>query len=108
MERFDDTERDIFVSGLDSDQELYHLASRYGVVLNVRILRDQEGVSKGMGFARYHLAADAIKGVAGLDGLHIRRRILHCRPVTVQPRPGHPVSIPAYQGRGDKPASPKE
>ena len=91
---FDDPSRDIFVIGLDSDEDLFHLAGRFGVVLQVRIVRDAAGHSRGFGFARYAHPSDAAKGREGLDGLRIRSRVLRAKPVTRQPSPGRPVPIP--------------
>ena len=78
----DDPKRDVFVVGIDHDEELFHLASRFGVCLNARVMREREtGRSRGFGFIRYRTAAEAIKAVKAIDGLKYQARILHARPV---------------------------
>ncbi len=91
MEHFDDPTRDLFVVGLDSDQELFHLAARAGPVLHVHIVRDAAGVSRGFGFVRYAKPEDAAEGLAALHGLRVRSRTLRATAV----RPGKPLLSPA-------------
>jgi RNA recognition motif-containing protein len=78
----DDPLRDVFVVGLDDDQELFHIASRAGSVLYARIVRDREtGSSRGFGFVRYATPEEARKGVKALNGLAVRSRILRASPL---------------------------
>jgi RNA recognition motif-containing protein len=77
----DDPLRDVFVVGLDSDEELFHIAARFGTVLYARVMTDREGASRGFGFVRYATPEDARKGVKALDGLAVRSRILHASPL---------------------------
>ena len=78
----DDPTRDVLVAGVDQDEELFHLAGRFGTVLYARVMREREtGRSRGFGFVRYATPEDAQKGIAGLRGLAIRSRVLHAAPV---------------------------
>jgi RNA recognition motif-containing protein len=85
---FKDPLRDVFVVGLDVDQELFLLAAKHGVVLDAKIVRDHKGQSRGFGFVRYATPEDARKGIAALDGLALAgrggsqwRRVLHASPL---------------------------
>jgi RNA recognition motif-containing protein len=78
----DDPLRDVFVAGVDDDEELFHLAARFGTVLYARIMREsQTGRSRGFGFVRYATPEDARKGIAALNGLAVRSRVLRASPL---------------------------
>jgi transformer-2 protein len=79
----DDPLRDVFVVGVDDDEELFHLAARFGVCLNSRVMRSREtGESRGFGFIRMATPAEATRAMQGLEGLKVRGRTLHASPVT--------------------------
>jgi len=90
----DDPMRDIFVAGVDSDEELFHLASRFGTVLYARIMRERETRrSRGFGFARMSNASEAKAAIQGLNGLAIRSRVLRASPL----RPA--LHTPAFRAK---------
>jgi len=78
----DDPDRDVFVVGVDDDQELFHLASSFGICLTSRIMRfAKTGESRGFGFVRMATPEEAERAVQGLEGLKVGGRTLHAKRV---------------------------
>jgi len=96
----DDPLRDVFVVGVDSDADLFHAASQWGlIVLYARVMMSAEtGRSRGFGFVRYATPEEARKGVRLLDGSHYRSRVLHAAHVD-------PVRVATSQKRSTGPPS---
>ncbi|XP_051787018.1 protein boule-like [Erpetoichthys calabaricus] len=70
----------IFVCGFDlktTEQDLYRLFSRHGVVKEVKIVNDRAGIPKGYGFVTFETNEDAQRILKDIDELHFRDRKLN-------------------------------
>lgn len=62
-----------------SDTELRELFSQWGTITSAKLMRDENGISKGFGFVCFSAPEEANKAVTSLHGQHfcwIRTRLL--------------------------------
>lgn len=91
----------VYVKNLDYsiDEEVLRSHFRpFGPIINVRIMRDDIGNSKGYGFVSYAAHTDAVKAVDALDGVRIGKLPIHVDfydPKHKKPAGRAPTSAPA-------------
>ena len=90
--------------GIDEEALRGHFRP-FGPIINVRIMRDDIGNSKGYGFVSYARHADAVKAVRALNGLHIGKLAIHVD--FYEPKKGRKMQA-AQRVSVSAPASPVE
>jgi RNA recognition motif-containing protein len=89
---FDNPQLDLFVGNVPyhiDDRALFELASKYGKVVDLRIVRNTEtDESRGYAFARAATPEDQRAIIAGLHGRTVGARTLQSGPL-IRGGPGH-------------------
>lgn len=103
----------VYVKNLDYsiDEEMLRSHFRpFGPIINVRIMRDDIGNSKGYGFVSYARHADAVEAVRALDGKRVGKLPIHAD--FYEPKKSKKylaaTAAPSTRGSMSVPASPHE
>ena len=68
----------VYIAGYGSDltkKQLELIFSVYGTVININMLKDANGVSRGAAFVRMHTNAEAVNAVSHLNGALINHNV---------------------------------
>ncbi len=80
--------QDVYIGNLPwklTDDDLLHMAAKYGTVTGAKVKMDRRGRSKGVGFVTMP-KSDASRAVHSLDGKKVNGRPLKVRFATPEPR----------------------
>lgn len=91
----------VYVKNLDysiEEETLRKYFRQFGTIINVRIMRDDIGNSKGFGFVSFSDYTDARKAVAAMDGVRIGKLAVHVD--FYEHKEGKAASAPATPSAG--------
>ncbi|MCI02644.1 polyadenylate-binding protein 8-like, partial [Trifolium medium] len=73
----------LYLKNLDdsvSDEKLSELFSEFGTVTSCKILRDQQGISRGSGFVAFSTPEEATRALAAMNGKMVAGKPLYVAP----------------------------
>ncbi|KAH7816189.1 putative RNA-binding protein Musashi [Monocercomonoides exilis] len=72
----------VYIAGYGSElrqEQLEAIFSNYGTVININMLKDSQGTSRGAAFVRMNSHSEAVNAVSNLNGAKIMGRIIYAK-----------------------------
>ncbi|KAA6391387.1 MAG: putative RNA binding protein, partial [Streblomastix strix] len=96
----------VYIAGYGSElrkEQLDAIFQQFGLVVNINMLKDKNGISRGAAFVRMNTHSEAVNAVSTLNGSKIMNRIIYAKIHSARGKDGTPSnergnnSIPGFQ-----------